>query len=532
MHKLGGEKGVIRQSEFFIYSKRDREALDLCLDRHYRYPEITSWIRANADDFNLVKQIGLRETGILTSVSDYHIYLKLKSTRRKVMESYLEVVRTALEQGIIPRCHFEDITRADMYGFCLPFAQELLALSHESGIPVKIRLCDTMGYGVTYPGAILPRSVPKIAHAFVNEIGYPGELLEWHGHNDFHQVHINGTSSWLYGISSLNASLLGYGERTGNPPLEGAIIEYIELTGTTNGIRPEVITEIARYFAEEIQADIPGNYPFVGKEFNTTRAGIHADGILKNPEIYNIFDTETILHRPIRVMVTDKSGMSGIAQWINENIESIVNKQKEPVSKRHPGIRHIHTWVSDEYADGRTSAISSEELLAQTKHFLPSLFESDFEQALKEAELIAERIATRITEQPEMRTLESDAVEELLHEVISREGSIQLIALTNLEGQRISQVHTQRGEKGLFRNLLNKDFRKHDWFVKVIETAEPYYSDLFVSKYTGRLILTAALPIKNSQGQMIAVLDVDFRFDELVKLISPVLQDIMESEES
>ncbi|MDC7224816.1 MAG: histone-lysine N-methyltransferase, partial [Spirochaetales bacterium] len=139
MSRLGGPKGVIRQSEFFIYSKRDRQALEICQEQNRPFPEITSWIRADRNDLKLVQERGLKETGILTSVSDYHIYLKLKKNRRKAMEDYLAIVKEALSQGIRPRCHFEDITRADIYGFCLPFAQELLSLARETGIPVKIR---------------------------------------------------------------------------------------------------------------------------------------------------------------------------------------------------------------------------------------------------------------------------------------------------------------------------------------------------------------------------------------------------------
>ena len=529
MHKLGGKKGLIRQSEFFLYSKRDRKAVEKCLDRHYKFPEVTGWIRANADDFNLVKEIGLKETGILTSVSDYHIYLKLKKTRKKVMDSYIDIIRAAIEKGITPRCHFEDITRADIYGFCLPFAEELLKLSKESKVPVKIRLCDTMGYGITYPGAVLPRSVPRLAHAFVNELGYPGNLLEWHGHNDFHHVHVNGTSSWLYGVSALNASLLGFGERTGNPPLEAAVIEYIELTGSADGINTEVITDIANYFSKNLQAEVSTNYPFVGKDFNTTRAGIHADGILKNQEIYNIFNTEKILKRPLRVMVTDKSGISGIAQWINENIESVTSGNRDMVSKRHPGIKHIYNWIMEQYANGRTTSISPDELLVHTKHYLPSLFESEFEQAQKKAIHVAERIAKKISNSPLLSNLEEKNIELLLHSIISREGSIQLLALTNKDGRRISQVHTQRGEKGLFRNILNKNFLKHDWFVQVLETRQPYYSDLFFSKYTNKLIFTSALPIFDKDNNIIAVIDADFIFDELLKLISTIPEEILES---
>ncbi len=376
LHKLGGPKGVIRQSEFFLYSPRDVQAVEGCLALGYRFPEITGWIRASAADLSIVKRFGLAETGILTSVSDYHIFLKLKSTRSKILDEYLGVVKSTLDAGIVPRCHFEDITRADVYGFCIPFAQELLRLMEEAKRPVKIRLCDTMGFGVTYPGAALPRSVPRLVHAFAAELGYPSELLEWHGHNDFHKVHVNGATAWLYGCSALNATLLGFGERTGNPPLEAAVMEYIGLKGTPDGMDTRVITEIADYFREEIHAPIPPNYPFVGSEFNVTRAGIHADGILKDPEIYNIFDTEKLLNRPIRVMVTDKSGVAGIAQWINENLPGLLGRAIEPVSKRHPGIGEINAWIAEQYAQGRTTSISPEELLAQTRRFLPSLFNS------------------------------------------------------------------------------------------------------------------------------------------------------------
>jgi citrate (Re)-synthase len=527
LHRLGGPRGIIRQSEFFLYSKRDAQAVETCLSRGYEFPEVTGWIRADAKDLAIVKGFGLKETGILTSVSDYHIFLKLKSTRAKIMDEYLGIVKDALAAGIRPRCHFEDVTRADIYGFCLPFAASLKRLMEESGIPIKVRLCDTMGFGLTYPGAALPRSVPRLVHAFATELGYPGELLEWHGHNDFHKVHVNAATAWLYGCSALNSTVLGFGERTGNPPLEAAVIEYIGLKGTEDGMDPRVITEMADYFRTEIHAPIPANYPFVGTEFNVTRAGIHADGILKNPEIYNIFDTERILNRPLRVMVTDKSGMAGIAQWINENIPGITGRKIEAVGKRHPGVKHIADWVAEQYIQGRTTSISPDELVAQAKHYLPSLFVSDFQKVKEAAAEKAKRLAVGISASEDVRSLDPARTESFLSGIVNREASIQLIAITDLEGKRISQAHTQRGEKILFRNLMSKDFSQHDWFVAVLETGEAWYSDLFFSKYTGKLILTAAMPIRDPDGKMFAVMDIDFRFDDLVKLISPIPDEIL-----
>src|SRR5262245_32352264 len=94
--RLGGPNGMIRQSEFFLYSEKDRRAVDLCLEQGRRHPEITGWIRASLDDYRLVRAAGLRETGILASISDYHVFRKMRSDRETVLNGYLRVVETVL----------------------------------------------------------------------------------------------------------------------------------------------------------------------------------------------------------------------------------------------------------------------------------------------------------------------------------------------------------------------------------------------------------------------------------------------------
>jgi len=374
LHRLGGPNGVIRASEFFLYSEKDKEAVRQCLERGYKAPEVTGWIRANKNDFQLVKEMGLRETGILTSASDYHIFHKFKKTRAQVLEDYLSLVSTALESGLnAVRCHLEDITRADFYGFIIPFSQKLMDLAQQAKKTIKIRLCDTMGYGLPYPEATLPRSIPKMVHAMIHEAGVPGEWLEWHGHNDFHKVLVNAETAWLYGCAAANGTLLGFGERTGNPPLEGLIIEYIGLKGQRDGIDTTVITEIGDYFKKEIKAAVPAGYPFVGDNFNTTSAGIHADGVMKDEEIYNIFDTTNILKRPIGVNVTDKSGLAGIAHWVNTRLRM---EGKEALDKRHPGFQKMLEWVEEQYAQGRVTSISDDEMLELATKYLPEAFPS------------------------------------------------------------------------------------------------------------------------------------------------------------
>jgi isopropylmalate/homocitrate/citramalate synthase len=362
LHRLGGE-GVIRATEFFVYSKKDKDAVRKCLELGYKFPEVTTWIRASKEDYKQLKNLGIKETGILVSCSDYHIFKKMKMNRTECMEHYLSIMKDALSEGIIPRAHFEDITRADYYGFVLPFATELMRLSRESGIPIKIRACDTLGLGVPYPGAALPRSVPGIIYGLRHYAEVPDNWLEWHGHNDFYKGVANAATAWLYGAGGVNCSLLGIGERTGNVPLEAMIFEYISLRGTTDGVDTTVITEIADYYRHVLHYDIPPMTPFVGKSFNLTRAGIHADGLLKDEEIYNIFDTKKLLNRPISVAVSNASGLAGIAMWLKENMHLSVGKNDDLV-------RNIKEWVDRQYDHGRVSSISDEELETLVEEYL------------------------------------------------------------------------------------------------------------------------------------------------------------------
>jgi isopropylmalate/homocitrate/citramalate synthase len=515
LHRMSGPNGVIRQTEFFLYSAKDREAVRLCMERGYRFPEITGWIRANKNDFKLVKEMGLKETGILTSCSDYHIFLKLNMSRKDAMASYLDIVATALEQGITPRCHLEDITRADFYGFVIPFAQELMKLSIAAKVPIKIRACDTMGYGFPFPGTALPRGVPEIFYALIHDGGVPSEQLEWHGHNDFHKGLINGVSAWLYGCAAVNGALLGFGERTGNTPVEAMLIDYISLTGNDGGIDTTAITEMAEYFRRELGFPIPSNYPFVGSEFNSTSAGIHADGMMKNEEIYNIFDTAKILKRPMGVIITDKSGVAGIAHWVNGHLGLDADKK---IDKRHPGLAKMHKWVMEQYEQGRTTSISGEELLEKAKKYLPEYFVSDLDRLKKKASEVARHIVEEFVERAEILTMNPAQQEPVMEKLQREDPYIQFAYVVNAEGKKITKNITDIENKAKFETAgLGDNFSDRSWFINPMKSGKSYVSDFYTSKITGALCITVSAPISNKDGEIVGVFGVDIRFEDLVR---------------
>lgn len=517
LHRLGGKSGLIRASEFFMYSEKDRKAIQMCRDLNYKYPRITGWIRANLDDLKIARSMEFDEVGLLTSVSDYHIYMKLGLDRQKALDNYLRVIEKALEWGISPRCHFEDITRADIYGFCLPFALRLMELSKESNLPIKIRLCDTMGYGVPFPGACLPRSVARLVRTFTDEAGVPGEWLEWHGHNDFHKTLVNGVTAWINGCAGVNGTLLGFGERTGNTPIEALVIDYIALSGDDDSADTTVISEIARYFETELKYRIPDNYPFVGKDFNATSAGIHADGLIKNEEIYNIFDTKLLLNRSVPIIINDKSGRAGVAYWINQHLNL---PEGQRVTKAHPGVGKVNNRIILAYEEGRTTSYSNTEMLALVRRYMPELFISEFEQMKKLARELAAHIITKLARVCDIHSTGvcSEANLPHLEKFAQEHDFIQYLYITDVKGALLQAVVGDTAYKHNYEKYpLGHDFSDREWFKQPMKNGELHVTDIYQSMFTGKLVITVSIPVLDSSDNIVGVLGADIQLEALLK---------------
>ena len=112
-------------------------------------------------------------------------------------------------------------------------------------------------------------------------------------------------------------------------------------------------------FEKELKFIIPPETPFVGRSFNATRAGIHADGLLKDEEIYNIFDTKAILNRPARVSINNASGLAGVAYWINDFYGL---PEGSRVQKDDPLVARVKAMIDEEYRQGRCTVYGDSEL--------------------------------------------------------------------------------------------------------------------------------------------------------------------------
>ena len=354
-----------------------------------------------------------------------------------------------------------------------------------------------------------------------DDAGVPPEYLEWHGHNDFYKGFINATTAWLYGCAAANGTLLGFGERTGNPPVEALIIEYISLVGDNNGIDTKMITEIRNYLERDLGVVIPVNMPFVGGNFNSTSAGIHADGILKNEEVYNIFDTDKVLNRPISISINDKSGLAGIAQWINSHFALTGNLK---VKKVHPSLVKINQWINEQYKKGRTTNISDHEMAGVTRKYLPDIFVSEFDRLKRKAQEMAFHLIEEVIENLENKVMDIPCTEEILQSLIDNYQFIQFAYVVDQRGIQLTKSICQTIDRAKYAHVgVGENYANRQWFIEPLKDGEIHVSDFYTSRITNALCITVSGPIRSISGHIEGVLGIDLRIEELMKSDSEVL---------
>lgn len=368
--RFTSDSRAIRQAEFFVYRHADLTALQACLERRQAGAPIepTTWIRATPKDVALVSALGVRETGMLASISDYHTFHKFKPAgRAQAAATYLSAVHMALDAGIRPRLHLEDATRAPM-DFMLAFvdAVQTMARAYPPHLAPKFRVCDTMGLGLPYDDVALPRSIPHIFRA-LRAAGLQPADLEFHPHNDTWLVVANCLAAVREGCGAINGTCLGKGERSGNAPLEAVLLHLIGM-GFFAQRRPDftALNDLAELYAQ-MGEPVPAKYPLYGRDAHRTRAGVHADGLNKFWWMYAPFDVPKLLGRPLEVSLTKDSGTAGLVFLIRQHLGI-------EMAKTDPDLLAIQAWTEREFENGRQTSIEWEELapvVRSTIHLRP-----------------------------------------------------------------------------------------------------------------------------------------------------------------
>lgn len=350
LHELDNGTGIIDSVEVFIYQKRDLWTLEKLLERGYDFPRVTTWTRATLKDIRELVQVSggrITETGMLASSSDHHIFDRLAfRSKEEAIDRYLAPILNACENGITPRVHLEDATRADIYGWVLPFMSRVL---EETKAKALFRVCDTLGVGVPDPYAGLPMGIPRLISTLSEA---SGAELEFHGHNDFGYATANSMAALRYGCKRVNASFAGLGERTGNTALEQVLANYIREYGNP-GLKLEVLTEIADLIRAEVFY-FTEKQPIIGSNIFATQAGLHQTGIQRQDEapgglIYLPYDPGLVGSQQVELnLIGALSGMDGIASVLN-HYEEKISGQKNRYTNVSKLVKHIYDNIHDAY---------------------------------------------------------------------------------------------------------------------------------------------------------------------------------------
>ena len=348
LHRLDNGTGTIYAVEAFIYQKRDAWTLEQLLARGYEWPKVTTWTRATPKDIKQlvdVSQGRVKETGMLASASDHHIFDKLgHKSKEDAIEKYLQPIVTALENDITPRVHLEDCTRADIYGWVIPFMQRVLDVSEGRA---KFRICDTIGWGVPDPYAALPWGIPRLFQVIREETGAE---LEFHGHNDFGLATANSVMSWRYGGKKVNTAFGGLGERTGNTSLEQMVAARIRYWGDP-GLDLTALEDMKDLIHNEV-TPLPDRAPIIGEVF-TTAAGIHQAGVARQEEapgglIYLPFSASLFGRKEVELSrVGALSGSEGIVSILNREMERQGKEQRFSNASRV--VKQIYDAIQESY---------------------------------------------------------------------------------------------------------------------------------------------------------------------------------------
>jgi isopropylmalate/homocitrate/citramalate synthase len=368
LNQLDNGTGRIWAIETFIYHKRDGWVLDKLLEMGFEYPQITTWIRANTKDVKelaALSQGRVKETGMLASSSDHHIFDKLGyHSKEEAIDKYLKPILTACEYDITPRIHLEDCTRADIRGWVIPFIRTVLEQTEGRA---KFRICDTIGWGSADPYASLPFGIPKLISTLANETGAE---LEFHGHNDFGTATANSIAAWRYGCRKVNVAFGGLGERTGNTSLEQMVASYVRYYGDP-GFNLQVLPEMKALIDKLVP--LAANSPVIGDVF-TTQAGIHQAGVARQEDapgglIYLAYDPGLVgRNKAERTVIGAMSGSEGIVAILNAQAEARGLEPKFTTMSRV--VKEIYDEVQEAY-NGRWDEKAGRWVDYRTAFFTP-----------------------------------------------------------------------------------------------------------------------------------------------------------------
>src|SRR5213080_4026941 len=276
------------EAGFPIASRGDLEAVQT-VAKEIRDVPIAALARAKKDDVSAaleaLEPAAAPRLHVFLATSDLHLRVKLNMTREQALEAVAAMIRYGRQHVDVVEFSAEDAGRTDIDFLC-----QVCRVAVDAGATV-LNLPDTVGYAVPEEyGAMFTRVREYLGDA-------QGITLSAHCHDDLGMAVANSLAAIRAGVRQIECTINGIGERAGNASLEEVVVALAvrkESFGVTTGIRLEELFPTSRMLTEITGAQVAPNKAIVGANAFAHEAGIHQDGIIKNPLTYEIIMPQTV----------------------------------------------------------------------------------------------------------------------------------------------------------------------------------------------------------------------------------------------
>jgi homocitrate synthase NifV len=279
-----------------IMGGAERETIQAIAGLHLR-ARLMVWGRMTQDDIDASIACPADIVNLSIPISDIQIRHKLNQSRGWVLKRIDRCVRTALDAGCEVAVGAEDASRAE------PDFLIKAAVAAQAAGARRFRFADTLGV-LTPPETA--RRIRLLRTAVDLEI-------EMHAHDDFGLATANTLAAVLAGATHISTTVNGLGERAGNAPLEEAVMALRHLYNIETGVDSRHFPSLSKLVARASGRAVAFNKSIVGEAVFTHEAGIHVDGLCKNPINYQGFDPIEV-GREHRMVLGKHSGSRAVQQ--------------------------------------------------------------------------------------------------------------------------------------------------------------------------------------------------------------------------
>jgi len=297
-------------------SEGERRAISSIVEENLK-ADIFSFCRGLKSDIDEALSCDVDGIHLVIPVSDLHIERKLNSTREEMKNTARELTRYALDHGLKVEISGEDSTRAEE-----DFIVEVFNTSLEEGAE-RACVCDTTGIAT-------PEKMHDLISRLRDNISAP---LALHCHDDFGLATANTLTAINAGAVEAHLTVNGIGERGGNAALEEVVVALSELYGFETSINFDKIYKVSKLVEDFSSSSIPPSKAIVGENSFAHEAGIHVDGILKDPSTYEPIDPHKI-GRERKFVVGKHSGKHAVEYKLKEEGLEVNEEEIDAILKR------------------------------------------------------------------------------------------------------------------------------------------------------------------------------------------------------